>query len=158
MSCVVCNALPCVVCTDSSYVGCFQEPQDVITGNAKRPLAFIQDSANMTVKMCKRLALDKLYAYAGVQYGSQCYGGNNISMYLNIKCITPCPGNNKTICGGNWINSIYNLTGEAPCTLETAKSLCTVCAWSVCLRVAPNCMFVQPYAWFLQGHTLYMPV
>lgn len=118
--CLYC-ALPCCG-ADLSYIGCFQEPQEYISANAdrtSRPLTFITDSSAMTVELCQQLAKGKGYAYAGLQFGRQCYGGNSSQMYwyTNIKCTKPCSGDPSRTCGDAWTNAIY-LTGKAPNTRD----------------------------------------
>lgn len=110
-------------CADLSYVGCFQEPPDVISDHIdknKRPWSLLADSdTNMTIQLCKQLARDQGLPYAALQYGSQCYGGSDLRRYTNRDCSTPCAGNGKldstTTCGGGWTNAIYLLAGEAMC-------------------------------------------
>lgn len=103
---------------DLSYVGCFLEPQDVIstyTDKTKRPLTLIDDRSDMTIELCKRLARDQRYNYAALQAGAQCFGGQDLEIgrYITRDCSTPCTGNSAETCGGPWTNAIYLLTGEA---------------------------------------------
>lgn len=100
--------------TDMSYVGCFREP--VIGPNrTSRPLKFLTDgTTNMTVELCKQLARNNGFVYAGLQFYSTCYGGNDTSSYTTLGlCDTPCAGNNSQMCGGTWTNAIY-LTSKPP--------------------------------------------
>lgn len=91
-------------------MGCYQEPQDVISNHkdkSKRPLVLIKDSGAMTIEMCQQLALDAGYTYAALQFGGQCYAGNDISSYTNIKCDKACSGNSSQTCGEAWTNAVY---------------------------------------------------
>ena len=52
------------------------------------------------------------YRYAGVQYGSECWCGNELPnrTYFRPKeqCKKQCPGAKSEICGGEWRMNIYS--------------------------------------------------
>ncbi|KAI0845147.1 WSC domain-containing protein [Daldinia vernicosa] len=54
------------------------------------------------------------YRYAGLEIGSQCWCGNNISKHSNHLtddvCDIPCDGANTTACGGHLAITLYNMT------------------------------------------------
>ncbi|KAK4226037.1 hypothetical protein QBC38DRAFT_529662 [Podospora fimiseda] len=70
-------------------------------------------SSNMTVEACLELA--RGFRYAGVEYSTECYWGNEISsasvVAIADQCNIPCGGNPLDICGGgNRINIYENTT------------------------------------------------
>ena len=74
----------------------------------------VENNATMTIDRC--LSVCSNYAYAGVEYGRECWCGNTINFAGNTgavpgknvsdaDCSTPCPGNSSQFCGnGNRIN------------------------------------------------------
>ncbi|MBY6162257.1 WSC domain-containing protein [Mameliella alba] len=94
-----------------TYLGCFKD-----TGNRDLTGAFMA-SAEMTPALCFQFCRDKGFAIAGLQYGQQCFCGNQIGQYGRAemsKCEMPCPGNPKQMCGGFWTNSAFRLDGAVP--------------------------------------------
>lgn len=50
------------------------------------------------------------YKYAGVQYATQCFCGNEFDQYGEVdrsECSATCRGNRNQKCGGTWRNSVY---------------------------------------------------
>ena len=48
------------------------------------------------------------YLYAGVQFGSQCFCGNEYDKYGEASnCNMECRGDKKQLCGGVWANQVY---------------------------------------------------
>jgi hypothetical protein len=97
------------------YIGCFQEPTCGEDNLARALSSIAVSSASMTVEKCAAAVAAAGYKYAAVQYGIQCYGGNDISAYVEQgTCNTPCAGNSDQICGGGCANSIYQLLLGVP--------------------------------------------
>ena len=75
----------------------------------------------MTIEMCIQDCYIKKFKYAGVQFGYQCFCGNNEVRKFGIKpetdCNQPCNGNINQICGASNRNSIYIITGKFPFTI-----------------------------------------
>jgi hypothetical protein len=94
--------------TNPDYVGCFSEPVCTEDLNA-RALTFIaNDEQAMTVEQCKILASQMGFAYAAVQWHSQCFGGFDISQYTEAgTCDRPCSGDSSQMCGGSCTNAMY---------------------------------------------------
>ncbi|KAK4684064.1 hypothetical protein P7C73_g6144, partial [Tremellales sp. Uapishka_1] len=89
-------------------VGCLQE----VPG---RLLADVQTSSGaMTLEMCTNICFGYGYQVAGVEYGSECYCGNDADIAnaaISGQCNMACPGNANEICGGpDAINAFYNPT------------------------------------------------
>ena len=66
---------------------------------------------DMTNEMCQCLCLDEGKAYAGTQFFTQCYCGDNLpanDMKLpEADCASTCGGNSSQICGDGLKNGIY---------------------------------------------------
>lgn len=69
---------------------------------------------NHTVESCVAAAGAAGFAFAGLQYYGQCFGGNEPG-YQRVaegECSTPCLANTGQICGGPWRNSIYAVSAR----------------------------------------------
>jgi hypothetical protein len=85
-------------------LGCFRD-----TGERDLPSAFLT-SDRMTVGTCITNCAQQGFAYAGVQYGSQCFCGNSYGRYGPAEnCDMRCAGNAGEFCGGFWANNIYSI-------------------------------------------------
>jgi len=83
-------------------------------------------SAGMTVEACLAAAASKGYMYAGVEYGSECYGSNTKPMAAalgDLACNMPCPGNSQQACGAGYALSLY--VGSGVATKPAASNLAT---------------------------------
>jgi GH35 family endo-1,4-beta-xylanase len=92
----------------TNYVGCYTDSTD-------RALPHELASSNATVASCIALAKAQHLAYAGLQYGGQCFGGDALghTLVATSRCDMPCTANPSEVCGGLWLNSIYS-TGARP--------------------------------------------
>ena len=63
----------------------------------------------MTIEKCIAHCVSKNFAYAGVQYKTQFFCGDNLPVMKSkdSDCNTRCAGNKDQICGGGWRNSVY---------------------------------------------------
>lgn len=75
--------------------------------------------ANLTNEKCIDFCLEKGYAIAGTQSGSQCFCGNDISeqtLFIEeTACATSCTGDDSEVCGDNQKLSVYatfNISGS----------------------------------------------
>lgn len=67
-------------------------------------------SADMTPEKCFSICGEKGFAFAGLQFSSHCFCGNEYGQYGPAdNCDMPCVGNDKENCGGSWANRIYQL-------------------------------------------------
>ena len=66
-------------------------------------------SPNMTVEMCTDLADQSGLRYAGTEYGSECWAGNELRAPLSNAtwCTMVCSGNVGELCGGGSRLSLY---------------------------------------------------
>src|SRR5262249_6136593 len=57
----------------------------------------------------------KGFAYAGVQYSSECWCGNSYGRYgTSTNCNMTCSGDSTQICGGPWANDVYAVHSTPP--------------------------------------------
>jgi GH35 family endo-1,4-beta-xylanase len=89
----------------NGYVGCY-------TDTATRALPTRLAASNSTVENCIAAAKGGKFAYAGLQYGGECWAGNKpgFTLVSNAQCNMRCSANTAEICGGSWRNSIYSTT------------------------------------------------
>jgi len=99
--------------TDPIYLGCYQDSTDRIL-----PKSYPNQTS---VAACIALAKAGGYKYAGLQYGGECWAGNNIPTSTkldNTVCQTACDGGNGGNksgygsgggCGGTWASSVYQI-------------------------------------------------
>lgn len=78
--------------------GCYTE------GTSMRALdGFAFANMTLTTEQCVTTCEGKSFAFAGVEYGSECYCGNAISSQstkvVDDQCNMPCGGNKRTYCG-----------------------------------------------------------
>jgi hypothetical protein len=102
-----------------AYAGCY-------TDAATRALPVQLASTGATVESCIAAAVAQNLAYAGVQYGGVCFGGNALGYTLvaDSDCNMPCKANSGETCGGTWRNSIYRTASTANykgCYTDDAK-------------------------------------
>lgn len=96
------------------YQGCFSDDEG-------RALPVMLMPENATVETCAAAAKTRLFAYAGLQSGGQCFAGNvlgHVRTSDETKCGTSCTAAPGEKCGGTWFNSIY-ATGIVPSAPRT---------------------------------------
>ncbi|PAA81169.1 hypothetical protein BOX15_Mlig028452g3 [Macrostomum lignano] len=95
--------------TTIQHKGCFVDKKD-------RDLPDLVFTGTVTIQLCVRLCARRLYRYAGLQAGSQCFCGDSFGRHGHAdsedKCHTRCRGNAQQFCGGAFFNTI-NSTGLA---------------------------------------------
>ncbi len=87
------------------YQGCY-------TDEPNRALGY-QPEGSFGIKACIDRCRSEGFAYAGLQYGGECYCGDALG-YARVddgECDSPCVDGGGT-CGGSWRNSVY-ATGKA---------------------------------------------
>jgi len=76
-----------------------------------------------TVEGCKDSCRELGYAYAGVEFGEECFCGNTPPLMSTIvgqeECNDPCTGDATQMCGGSWNMNVYQ-TG--PCHVRDMMS------------------------------------
>ena len=84
--------------------------------------------ASLTIDECLSLCEDKGYAFAGVEYGQECYCGSSVPTtitYSDTLCTSPCTGDSTETCGGGWGLDLYELISSANSTSCDAPSTTT---------------------------------
>jgi hypothetical protein len=87
--------------------GCIQEVQGrALTGDSKA-------SDDMTLEQCGAYCTGKGFSMFGVEYGRECYCGNQFSngasaSTLSGQCNMPCAGNSAEVCGGPNAINLYS--------------------------------------------------
>lgn len=92
-----------VASKEEGYIGCYRDQGD-------RDLnGYFFSSDLLTPEVCSKACARMGFKYAGVQYGSQCFCGNEYGKYGPAdNCDMKCSGDASKVCGGTWANSIYN--------------------------------------------------
>ena len=67
-------------------------------------------ASGATIESCIAAAQAKGYAYAGLQYGGQCYAGEARppTQVDKSACAMHCSADDTETCGGSWLNSVYS--------------------------------------------------
>jgi hypothetical protein len=104
-------AFPQITTSDPSYQGCYSD-------QSSGPRAFPNELSSVepaTIEICKTAGAVAGFSYVGLQYGSQCWAGNNIQYNKSSEtnCNLHCVKSNTEICGGIWYNSVYATAGTS---------------------------------------------
>lgn len=108
------------------YIGCGND------STSQRTLSAASEStASMSVTSCINYCNGKGYTYAGMEYASQCYCGNDVASdrapVTDVlgNCFSACSGNSAEFCGGSGALSLYKKCTSGSCsnTLYTAPWL-----------------------------------
>ena len=92
------------------YVGCYTDSED------SRDLPTQLSGDVSSAAQCASLCACAGYAFAGVQYGSECYCGDAYgSAGESTECSDACSADDDDACGGYYCNSIYAVDGAADC-------------------------------------------
>jgi len=79
-------------------IGCYKDAEDNVHRDFKVKIA--DDAEPMT---CFAMAAKQGFKYAGMQYGRECYGGNEYGAYGKAdasECNMPCNRDSSFNCGG----------------------------------------------------------
>jgi len=97
---------------EATYIGCYVDGNERDLSHAPRHGKRWRMSEDACIAACKRDG----YKYAGIQWGVECWCGNNYGRYGNASestCNIICRGNKHHKCGGNWRNSVHT-TEDCP--------------------------------------------
>ena len=90
--------------------GCYAEP----TGTRALPSYSFVNGTAMTAEMCVSGCQAKAYAFAGMEYGSECWCANtlnsNAPKVADSQCNMLCPGNKREYCGAGSRLAVYKAT------------------------------------------------
>jgi hypothetical protein len=91
--------------------GCYADAEDRVWGSRATSL---DESPLMTVDRCARRAANAGLKYVGLQFGSQCWSGNDYAQIVSLgestQCTMTCAGDTNTICGGPWASNLFELS------------------------------------------------
>jgi hypothetical protein len=113
------------VITDYNFVGCYSE------GVGGRALEYQQNlnGDTLTVEECLFACKDNGFAFAGVEYASQCFCsvvlGNGSVPLDSSQCNMACNGNINETCGGSGTLDLYvapDLESDQPCGYVSVSS------------------------------------
>ncbi|KAH8687187.1 WSC domain-containing protein [Tricladium varicosporioides] len=102
-----------------AYTGCGLDP-----GGQPRTLqGASMENDMMTVESCIDFCIGKGFNIAGVEYSTQCFCDNSLFEAkarapvsgLLRNCAMPCSGNNKEVCGGGGLISLYQKCAPNDC-------------------------------------------
>ena len=97
----------------------FRNGQCMIDAKTIRVLPnYMGSKSSNTPQSCMELCSLKGYLYAGVEYGSECYCGNEVPSYARLtqdsECHYGCAGDKNQMCGGSGRINVYK-TGLGSC-------------------------------------------
>ncbi len=110
----------------STLIGCYTD--GVKPMQRALPHAQHIDTAHMSVNVCLAFCSARGFAYAGVEYGSECYCGRvtpKSTLLDSSKCNMPCAGDQSQQCGGSLAISVHHQPGE------TVSCLCVTHASTI---------------------------
>ncbi|NXA50907.1 WSCD1 protein, partial [Nothocercus julius] len=90
-----------------TYMGCFSDDSRERTLKG----AVFYDLRKMTVSHCQEACAERAYAYAGLEYGAECYCGNRLPSTASKpeECNSECKGERGSVCGGVNRLSVYRV-------------------------------------------------
>lgn len=100
----------CRWCTAAPYryIGCYGD------GNPRRlPVLMYASATSNSVDLCYQAAAKAGYRYFGVQFGAECYAGDDLGAAVVLgeaSCAMPCVSNAAQVCGNAGANSVYEAT------------------------------------------------
>jgi hypothetical protein len=98
--------------------GCIVDNQ-----SARVMTAYRTTSATMTYNLCASTCQANGFAYAGVEYGNECYCSNTVAIQdASSGCNMPCAGDATAMCGGPArLNLFYNADLATPKSSAPAR-------------------------------------
>lgn len=99
--------------TPYKYLGCFRDTSERIFKTLHS--LHVTDSKKTCIDWCQAEG----FVYAGLEYGTECYCGNQLPRLPNHPkidesvCQAVCPGNAEEKCGGEWAMSLYETGNES---------------------------------------------
>ncbi|KAI0006827.1 hypothetical protein F4779DRAFT_643846 [Xylariaceae sp. FL0662B] len=99
------------------FVACARDP----AGQSRTLDGFAADETDMTVDKCVQACGDKGFRFAGVEYSTQCFCGDEVAQDRLPKngtigeCNMPCAGDAGQLCGGSAQVAVYQKCGSGEC-------------------------------------------
>lgn len=103
--------------------------------NSNRVLrGLLLNDENMSIENCKELCYENNYKFAGLEFGNECFCGNDIPIVSAPmrECHLKCAGDETEICGGFWRLSVYSIPPKpptSPWTVEITVEIACAFAW-----------------------------
>ena len=99
----------------ATHLGCYKDvmPSQTVPPQGERDLAallFLQE--DLTVDFCERECGARGFQYFGLQFGSECWCDQQYGKHGkadDARCNKPCGGNRAQTCGGDLVNSVYEV-------------------------------------------------
>ncbi|XP_036385810.1 WSC domain-containing protein 2-like [Megalops cyprinoides] len=131
----------------AQYVGCYV---DDTQKRALRGTAFL-DYRKMTVFRCQDNCAERGYAYAGLEFGAECYCGHRIQGWnaSDGDCNMTCKGDRSIICGGPNRLSIYRLELSQETSMHYGSAI-----FKGCFRKPDNETHALPISIAMQNMTV----
>src|ERR1700722_15586267 len=107
---LILSFLIATVSSYNRYEGCFRDSSNrVLSG-------YSTYSPSLTTETCIQICRNHDFAYAGVEYSTDCFCGNTLPATLidETFCNATCAGVATERCGGTWAIGIYNTTEYTP--------------------------------------------
>lgn len=83
------------------------------------------DTSTLTPSVCAAKCKAGGFAYAGLQYGRQCYCGNSLSGTSKLGasgCSSPCAGDKTAMCGGSYRMNLMAFTASTSPSSSSSSS------------------------------------
>ena len=92
---------------------------------------YLGSKSTMTPQLCTEMCGVREYSFAGVNYGSECWCGNDepprSKFAIAADCNMECPGDRTQKCGGGWRMNVYKTnTGKERITKTQFRSVKTI--------------------------------
>mmetsp|Transcript_39943 Transcript_39943/g.78539 ORF Transcript_39943/g.78539 Transcript_39943/m.78539 type:complete len:860 (-) Transcript_39943:42-2621(-) len=126
-----CNGNAQLLCKVKQVKGCFKDLQ-----NKSRVFPVRALTVNLTQESCAESCWAMNYTYAGVEFGVECYCGNELAYTSSAPlddCNMTCPANSEQKCGAVDRLYVYESECTAPTTWSSIARFSTAPAMSNCL-------------------------
>ena len=110
-------------------------------------------AAPMTIEVCTTACKADNFAYAGLEYGGECYCGNTVANGNGpapdkaAGCSMPCNGDATETCGGSNRINLFKATGTSPSSSATGTTTSTAVSTPTSTGTASK----LPAGWKYQG-------
>ena len=104
-----CARKPAANLEEPAYLGCYKDQGSPWSAWGRDLDRQMFNSQTMTIATCVRDCAALGYRFAGLQSSSQCFCGDDYGKFGEAdNCDKRCVGNDVTVCGGTWANSVYS--------------------------------------------------
>lgn len=116
---------PSTVTLKWDVLGCYT---DSSSNRALAAAVSVPDSIGVSIESCEEACYSNGYSYAGVEYGKECWCGNDISNTnpASDGCNMACAANAAEICGGGDRMNLFHLVGTSTPTITATATTTTL--------------------------------